>query len=407
MFLRRARHRYVRYTVQIVLAGVLLAQHMSAYSVLTHEALIDAAWNEGIKPVLLRRFPRTTEPALRKAHSYAYGGAIIHDMGYYPFGSAFFSDLLHYVRTGDFVEALVSEARDVNEVAFAAGAVAHFTADHFGHGIAVNRSVAMLYPKLARRFGNSVTYEDDHASHIKVEFGFDVAQVAKGHYAPEAYHDFIGFSVSKELLERAFLKTYGLKLGDGLPNVDLGLGTFRFAVSQVIPEMTKAAWSAKKDEIQQSVPGITRQRFIYNISRSSYQSEWGNEYERPGWFARFLGFLFRASPKVGPLRAFGFRAPTPEVEKLFMASFNQALDQYRARLKQLRARGRIELHEENLDTGEPARHGTYALADETHAKLVRKLGQSKDAAVSAELRKRLIAYFADAPSAPAELRAIR
>jgi hypothetical protein len=193
---------------------LLCAISLSAYSVLTHEAIIDGVWDQNIKPLLLQRFPQTTPEQLLETHSYAYGGCIIQDMGYHPFGNKTFSDLTHYIRTGDFVEALISESQDVNEYAFALGSLAHYSADNHGHPIAVNKTVPILFPKLRRKFGDTVTYEDDPVAHIKTEFGFDVVQVAHGLYAPQAYHDFIGFNVAKPLLERAFEKTYGITMKD-------------------------------------------------------------------------------------------------------------------------------------------------------------------------------------------------
>src|SRR5690349_5752747 len=179
--------------ISAVLLALGIVPAASAYSVLTHEAIIDAAWRDGIRPLLLERFPGATHDELRKAHAYAYGGAIIQDMGYYPFGSHFFSDLTHYVRSGDFVEAMLAESSSLNEYAFALGSLAHYAADNAGHPIGTNRAVAVMFPRLRKKFGPSVTYAQDPVAHLKVEFSFDVEEVAEGLYAPEAYHDFIGF----------------------------------------------------------------------------------------------------------------------------------------------------------------------------------------------------------------------
>src|SRR5215467_5055237 len=231
-----------------LLLGMLCAPDSRGYSVLTHEAIIDAAWKDDIEPLLLSRFPCATPKELVEAHAYAYGGAIIQDLGYYPFGSRFFSDLTHYVRTGDFVLALIEESHDLNEYAFALGALAHYAADNSGHRLATNLSVAILYPGLAQKYGPIVTYEDKPSAHMKVEYGFDVDQVSKGHYAPKAYRDFIGFEVSKPVLERAFSKTYSLDLSSAFFSVDVAIGRYRHAVSTVIPRMTKVAWHLKRNE---------------------------------------------------------------------------------------------------------------------------------------------------------------
>src|SRR5216684_481745 len=242
------------------LLALSLAAGASGFSVLTHEAIIDSAWKDNIVPLLMKRYPDSTEEDLRKAHAYSYGGAIIQDMGYYPFGSAFLSDLAHYVRSGDFIENLLSEAQNLNEYAFALGSLAHYAADNFGHRDAVNPAVPIVYPKLKKRFGGVITYADDKVSHLKVEFAFDVSQVAQGNYAAEAYHDFIGFEVAQSLLERAFAKTYGIELSSIL-HEDMAIGTYRFTVHSIFPMITRAAWSLKKNEIGKAQPGITKRKF--------------------------------------------------------------------------------------------------------------------------------------------------
>ena len=369
---------------------VAVAHPVSGYSVLTHEAIIDSAWNDSIKPVLLKRFPRTSSEQLREAHAYAYGGAIIQDMGYYPFGSKFFTDLVHYARSGDFVESLLDEAQDVNEYAFALGALAHYVSDNNGHPIAVNRAVPVLYPKLRSKFGNSITYVEDPTAHLKTEFGFDVLQVARGRYKSEDYHDFIGFKVSKPVLERAFKATYGLELKDIFVNLDLALGTYRRVASTIIPEMTKVAWEAKKDELAKA--GVTRDKFVYRMSSSEYEKEWGTQYEKPGLADKTLALFIRVMPKVGPFAPLGFKAPTPEAERMFIQSFDTTLIRYRALLVQTRA-GKLNLQNRDFDTGEPTHAGEYKLADEAYAKLLAESSKKQFSNMTPALRQDILAFY--------------
>ena len=380
-----------------LLAGIFLlglvstAPPAKGYSVLTHEAIVDSAWNRDIKPLLLRRFPAASADNLRKAQAYAYGGAIIQDMGYYPFGSKLFTDLTHYVRSGDFVLNLLGEAQDLNEYAFALGSLAHFAADNHGHPVAINRAVPMMFVKLKNKFGPVVTYADNPAAHLRVEFSFDVIQVAQSHYAPEAYHDFIGFQVAKPVLERAFAKTYSIEMASVFRSEDLAIGTYRYTISSIVPTMTKAAWSLKQDEIRKAQPSVTEATFIYNISLSDYNKEWGQTYQRPGIAARFVAFLFRIIPKVGPFRTLGFKQPPAGAEAIFMRSFNETLDQYRGLLAAHRA-GSLKLPNENVDVGEPTQPGQYRLADDAYAKLVDKL---KGKQISPELRANILAFYSD------------
>jgi hypothetical protein len=361
------------------------------YSVLTHEAIIDSAWEKDIQPLLLRRFPDASTDDLHKARAYAYGGAIIQDMGYYPFGSKLFTDLTHYVRSGDFVVNLLAEAQDINEYAFALGSLAHFTADNHGHPEAINRVVPMMFVKLKNKFGPVVTYADNPAAHLKVEFSFDVVQVAQGHYAPESYHDFIGFEVAKPVLERAFAKTYSIEMSSLFRSEDLAIGTYRYTISSIVPTATKAAWSLKQNEIKKSQPSATQAKFIYNVTQADYNKEWGQTYERPGIAARFMAFILRIMPRIGPFKSLGFQPPPDGAEAMFMRSFNATLDQYRSFLAAHRA-GTLKLTNENFDVGEPTQAGRYRLADEAYAKLVDKL---KDKPISPELRANILAFYAD------------
>ena len=121
------------------------------------------AWSHHIVPLLRKRYPNATPDEMRIAHSYAYGGCIIQDLGYYPFGSKEFSDLLHYVRTGEFVNNLLKDADNLNEYAFALGALAHYRGDTIGHP-SVGLATAREYPQSGKplrplrqllRFANS------------------------------------------------------------------------------------------------------------------------------------------------------------------------------------------------------------------------------------------------------------
>src|ERR1700688_3533847 len=265
----------------------------SAYSVMSHQAIIDVEWESGIKRALHARFPGATENEIDRGQAYAYGGAIIQDLGYYPAGNKFFSDLTHYVRSGDFVMALLRDSQHVYEYSCALGAMAHYAADNNGHRTGTNRPVPVLYPKLKKKYGDSVTYEQDPLAHVKTEFGFDVLEIAQGRFAPDAYHDFIGFGVSAPLLEQAFQETYGLDLKIILTDEDKVLGSYRYAVSQLLPKATRIAWSLKKDQIMKDQPGITKNRFLYNLSRASYQKNWGTKYQAPTFWENFLAFLAR------------------------------------------------------------------------------------------------------------------
>lgn len=386
--------------VVLVFFGLALPQHADAYSVLSHEANVDALWDSTIAPMLRARFPNASAEQIQEARGYAYGGCVIQDLGYYPFGSHFFSNLLHYVRSGDFVEIMIRESTDIDEYAFALGALGHYAADNGGHPLATNPAVALMYPKLKAEFGNNVTYEQSPKSHVMVEFSFDVVQVAAGAYAPSAYHSFIGFRVAKPLLERAFSATYGIEMKDVFFNEDLAIGTYRHALGTTIPEMTKVAWSKKREAILKVVPGAQKQRIVFTLRRGQYDKEFGVDYAKPRGFARFLGFVYRLVPKIGPLRTFKFSVPTPEAERLFLESFTSTRERFK-QLLDAQSGGRLQLANTNFDTGRPTARGEYAMADDTHDELLGRLADGAFLNVPGDLRSNLVAFYGNPDSLPA------
>lgn len=374
----------------------------SAYSVLTHQALIDASWDSALKPLLRAKYPTATEEQLREAHAYAYGGAIAPDMGYYPFGSKLFTHLTHYVRPGDFVVALVNEAKSLNQYAFALGSLCHYHADVYGHPLGTNPSVALLYPKVRRRHGPSVTYAEDHLAHMRTEFGFDVLQSARGNYASRQYHDFIGFKVDTAVLGRAFLATYGLQLNELFKNLPRAVRTFRWSVAHFFPAITRTAWAAKKGDIQKLDPTATSRRFRYRMQHRINTKGVGKEEEKPSVGTTLVSFLIRIAPKVGPLRPLKFKVPGPEAETRFIQSFDTALVHYQASLKSLHTSG-LTLPNKDFDTGEKTAQGSYALADAAYEALLLQLQQQCFSTVRGGLRRHLLQFYKqEQAAAPAQ-----
>jgi len=379
--------------VAILLLVLMCSRGSVAYSVLTHEEIVDLVWSDQLSPLLLKRFPALTEDQLKEAHGYAYGGAVIQDLGYYPFGSVEFSNLVHYVRSGDFVRELLLQSQDANEYAFALGALAHYASDIAGHP-AVNQAVSIQYPKLRAKYGNSVRYAQDHTAHLKTEFGFDMVQVAKNRYASQQYHDFIGFEVSKPLLERTFPIVYGVELKDVLTHEDLAVGSYRFAVSRMIPEMTKIALRTHKEDLMRETPNFAKRKFLYRLSRSDYEKEWGKDYEKDGFKIRLFSILLRYMPKIGPFKALAFNNPTPQTEDLYFKSINTTVDQYRTYLIQVRT-GSLGLVNSDFDTGKETKAAEYSLTDETYAKLLGKLAERKFDLTSPDLRDNIVNFYSD------------
>jgi Zinc dependent phospholipase C len=384
---------------------VVTANPLSAYSVLSHEATIDVTWDKVLEPLLRQRFPRASADDLVRARSFAYGGSVIQDLGYYPFGNKFFSNLVHYVRSGDFVEALLRDARDIDEFAFALGALAHYANDTSGHPEAINVTVPVVFPKLQKKYGNVVTYAQAPHQHVIVEFSFDIVHAVGGAFLPDSYKRFIGFRVATPLLERAVRDTYGLEMRDLFGDLDRSISTYRYAVSQIIPTLTAAAWRDKHDEIVKLTP-IDRSAFVFTYPRTAFEQDYGRDYQKPGLFARFLGVLYRILPKVGPLKPLSFKAPSPEASELFAKSFRDASARFRAEVNDLKDR-KFEIANANFDTGKPSRFGDYSLADETYGQLLERLSDHKFQGAPVALTRNIVAFYGDGPGPSVQDKKVR
>jgi len=385
MTMTQLRTTALRLTVVLVCAVSLLSSTPArAYSVLSHEEVVDMAWKTNIVPLLKQRFPGITDDDIRQAHAYAYGGSVIQDLGYYPFGSHYFSDLLHYVRPQEFVEALIRDSTTPDEYAFALGALAHYCGDTIGHP-AVNIITAQENPPLRNRFGHLVTYGEDPTAHIRTEFGFDVVEVAQGHYSQENYRDFIGFQVAKPLMDRAFQETYGIPVSSVLTHEDLAIGSYRRAVSSLIPKMTRLAFVSYKSQIQQAAPGMEKRKFLYRLNQTDFKKNFGNEYYRVGFWGRVTSFFLRLVPKVGPFKALRVTLPNPQEQDTYIKSINATVDQYDRYLGEVHA-SPAPLPPPDLKDAADARKAAASVAKDASAAQHLAAG-AKDPAEKASLEK--------------------
>jgi Zinc dependent phospholipase C len=379
-------------TISIVTFLLMAAVDACGYSVLSHEAMVDALWDVRLKPILLARYPGSVPEALKEAHGYAYGGAIIQDMGFYPHGDGYFSDLTHYVRAGDFVAGLVRDAQSLDELAFALGALSHYAGDCEGHRVGTNVVEPKLYPKLGRKYGSVITYEQDPSKHLKSEFSFDVLEVAQGNFAPQAYHDFIGFNVATPLLERAFRETYGFELKSMFKDLPEAIGSYRRTISKLIPVATRVAWAQHQDKIQKVQPAATRKRFLFVMSRSSYERYWGKQYDPPTMGDRILAFVLKLLPPIGPLNTLRFQPLTPPLVQTFTRSFDVAIATYQRELDES-ANPAFTLANQNFDTGSVTPPGVYRLQDEAYAYWLDHVAQNHFQTLAPAAKNDLLSYY--------------
>lgn len=392
--------------ISIVLILILSLPQCFAYSVLTHQQIIDLAWEPSIKPLLLARYPNTTPEQLRVAQSYAYGGCEIQDAGYYPFGNKLFSNLTHYVRTGDFVSSLIRNARNVNELAFALGALSHFVGDSVGHHDAVNPSTAIAFPKLALQYGHSITYDESPHGHVRTEFAFDIDQLTKQHFAPSAYLNHIGLRVSGDLLERAFYETYGIHLSEVLGNKrrKAAIGSYRDSVRSFLPSFAHAEVVLHQHAFPAEPDSEDVQKLHQRLQDADYNG-WQNTRKKSGIRTHLLAFVIIIVPKIGPISYLSIKVPTEETEAKYIASINKSLDLYNNLLDQLHQQPTetpeavLKLDNRDLDTGYIVQPGGYPLTDETYAKLLGMITAKSSEPCPSGLKRDILAYYSN-PNSP-------
>jgi hypothetical protein len=400
--------RIARTALRLLLAaGFLLAALVPAraYSLLSHEEVVDMAWPQYLLPLIQKRYPGLTPDQLTECHAYAYGGSVIQDIGYYPFGSKEFSNLMHYVRSGDFVDALLRDATTPDEYAFALGALAHYYGDSIGH-VTVNVITGEEYPQLRSRFGRSVTYFDNETAHLRNEFGFDVVEVSHGAYSQDNYRNFIGFQVAAPLMNRAFEETYGLPVEDVLKNEDLSISSYRYSVSKLIPKMTRVALAGYGKQIKQANPSFAKRQFIYRLRRTDFEKQYGRQYMHPTFGDHVVAFLLAIVPKVGPFSALKLHLPNSDQQTRYLAAFNAVEDAYRAEILLVSAAPATAppaLPEEDFDTGALTDQGEYPLADQTYAQLIEQLASNKNAQMNPALLAHINTFYLN-PKAKDDLR---
>jgi hypothetical protein len=371
----------------------------AAYSVLTHEEIIDLAWNDSIRPFLLSRFPGATEAQLLEAHAYAYGGSAIQDMGYYPFGEQFFSDLTHYARTGDFITCMFRNAQTIDEYAFAIGALSHYLGDSIGHSEAINPATAVEFPKLRRKFGPSVTYDQSPHGHIRTEFAFDVEELSAEAFAPPAYLRFIGLEVPRKFLERAFLDTYGFDIHEILGKARPALRSYRTSVRSFIPAFANAEVVLHKHQFPPHPDDEAYRIFAERVARTNYERRWKHAYKGLGFDAHLLAILVFVVPKIGAASDLAIKIPTPDTQERYLESVNQTVDTFRAMLHQAMtySGASLALANVDLDTGDRVKRGSYPLTDKTYAHLLARLISKRDRILPRDLKENILEYYSDPP----------
>lgn len=383
-----------------VLIAIFFSSTASGYSVLTHEELIDLAWRESIRPLLLQKFPNATEAQLIEAHSYAYGGCAIQDMGYYPFGHRFFSNLTHYVRTGDFVSNLFAEAHTLDEYAFAIGALSHYLGDSIGHSEAVNPSTAIDFPKLEKKYGPDVTYDESPHAHVRTEFGFDIDQLSKDRVAPPGYLERVGFNVPRHLVERAFRQTYGIDSHEILGRVHPALRSYRWAVRSFIPAFAQALVVLHGHQFLSDTHNEQFEIYARRVAQTSYERHWQKAFKKPGFRAHLLAILVFIIPKIGPASLLAIKIPNSETQQWYVHSVNDTLDRFEAILNRLKDDGRAPaLPDLDLDTGKKELPGSYRLTDNTYAELLKRLTDKPGRELPFGTRENILDFYSK-PNAP-------
>lgn len=408
----------------VVSAALVLAliypNHAEAYSLLTHEQLIDLTWKDSIVPLLLSRYPNLTPADLDVARAYAYGGCVIQDVGYYPFGDRSFSNLTHYVRSGDFVVNLFRNAHSANELAFAIGALSHYIGDSVGHSEATNLAVPIEFPKLRAKYGDSVSYAEGKDQHVQTEFAFDINEIAHHRVAPLRYLRHIGFKVSMKQLALAFYQTYGLT-ENFAGRSRLNVRGYRFAARTFIPRIAYAVTLLHRNHEPADPTSPDVVELEKEASEVAQDNNWQAYRHRAGIETHLLAALLFIIPKVGPLKLVAVKGPTEQTEVDYaqsVATSTTALRRILMRFTPVQSRYKGPIpplgsltHPDNtspqrrdpnhplpnrdLDTGRVVQPGGYPLTDATYANLLHKLVANPTQAIPPGIKQDVQNYYAN------------
>lgn len=388
-----ALHRFAIFFILL-----LAAKPAVPYSFQTHELLIDLTWKASIRPLLLARYPNLTEAQLNEAHAYAYGGCAIQDIGYYPFGKGFYSDLMHYVRTGDFVRSLLRNAHTADEMAFAIGALSHYIADNLGHSEAVNLSVPIEFPKLEKKYGPNVNYGEDPHAHVRTEFAFDIDQINKYRMPPSAYLSHVGLFVATGLLRKSFFETYGIDIKPLFVRGQPVVRGYDFAIRSFLPRIAYAETVLHRNSFPHDVPGKPIDKLKASLSQAAFENGWDKYRKRAGIGTYTLAGIIYILPKLGALSCLAIRGPNAKTQEMYVESLNQSIDSLRLALSHFDKIAGY-LPNRDLDTGLKIKPGGYRLTDETYARLLADLTSRPKETIPIGLQRDIDNYYAD-PDAP-------
>jgi hypothetical protein len=318
-------------------------------------------------------------------------------MGYYPFGKQLFSDLTHYVRTGDFVLWMLRSARTINEYAFAIGALSHYLGDSIGHSEAINPATAIAFPKLRKKFGASVTYDESPHGHIRTEFAFDIAELSDGDFPSGAYLRFIGFKVPGTFLEEAFLKTYGFDIHEVVGRARPALHSYRTSVRSFIPAFAEAEVVLHRNQFPPHTDSEADRIFREHLARTIYERKWKSTKKGPGIKAHLLAILVFIIPKIGAASDLAIKIPNPQTYEMYQRSVNHTVDIFREILGKLGDNGNgAKLVNIDLDTGDHVKRGEYPRTDATYARLLKRLTSTPDRVIPADTKRNIMTYYATA-----------
>jgi hypothetical protein len=377
-----------------------------AYSLLTHEQLIDLTWQDSIVPLLLSRYPNLTPADLERARAYAYGGCVIQDIGYYPFGDRTFSDLTHYVRSGDFVVNLFRNATNANELAFAVGALSHYIGDSVGHSTATNLAVSIEFPRLGAKYGPAVNYAQGERQHVQTEFAFDIDEIAHHRVAPVHYLRHVGLQVPMRQLALAYYQTYGLTEDfSGTRGRRLNVRGYRFAVRAFIPRIAYAVTLLHRHHEPAEPNTPERVEFDKKVAAIAAENNWQAYRRKPGIGTYTLAGLIFVVPKVGPLKLVAVKGPTEATEADYLHSVVRSTAILRQRLARFtpsstsQARPqpsrdpRHPLPNRDLDTGRVVQPGGYPLTDSAYANLLHRLTRLPAQHIPPGIKEDIQAYY--------------
>jgi len=215
-----------------------------------------------INALLLKKIPAGKPRRIEQAQAYAYGGAIIQDSWLLPIRQPLFKRPHAFTSAAAISsKALLARRQGCPRVRFSPSVRSRITLRTTTViASAPTEPFPICYrpPEEIRR--QRFVLRTTGWRHVKTDLVSTSTKSAE-RYAPDSYHDFIGFEVSRPVFEQAFRETYALS-ERVLCERKTKFSSYRHDVSSI---QSHASPGTSRKTIKDDIQNATKRKFLFNL----------------------------------------------------------------------------------------------------------------------------------------------